>query len=104
MAGHIIPMLGGFMAFYPTQLPSSISILMKPNQLGDIIKRCHQNNNPRQSFVLDFSENRDKSIRINVRFGHIDKMVIDYQNDKYGASINAPYVRDKSDLKSLSHP
>lgn len=96
-ANTLILNAGGIMAFYPTQLPFQyINPYMKPNQLGDIIKRCHQNN---IHVIARFDFSRiDKSIfEQHPDWAFIDKnghrMV---STDKYGASINAPYVQDKA--------
>ncbi|MBK8502450.1 MAG: family 10 glycosylhydrolase [Saprospiraceae bacterium] len=88
---------GGIMAFYPTELEFQYTNpFMQPNMLPDIIKRCHDLN-IRVVTRFDFSRFHRSIFEKHPDWAYIspsDERIIN--DDMYMASINAPYVQEKS--------
>ncbi|NND31471.1 MAG: family 10 glycosylhydrolase [Saprospiraceae bacterium] len=88
---------GGIMAFYPTELDFQYTNpYMQPNMLGDVIEKCHKNN-IRVITRFDFSRFHESIFDKHPDWAYIspngERIIND---DMYVASINAPYVQEKS--------
>ncbi len=88
---------GGIMAFYPSKLPFQyINPYMQPDMLGDVIELCHAND-IRVITRFDFSRVHESIFKQYPDWCYIspdgDRIIND---DMYMASINAPYVQEKS--------
>jgi hypothetical protein len=88
---------GGIMAFYPTELEFQYTNpFMQPNMLGDIVKRCHASN-IRVITRFDFSRFHRSIYEKHPDWAYIspsgERIIND---DMYMASINGPYVQEKS--------
>ncbi|MCB0684923.1 MAG: family 10 glycosylhydrolase [Saprospiraceae bacterium] len=88
---------GGIMAFYPTDLEFQYTNpYMQPNMLADVIERCHQLH-IRVITRFDFSRFHRTIFQKHPDWAYIspngDRIIND---DMYMASINAPYVQEKS--------
>lgn len=88
---------GGIMAFYPTKLDFHyINPFMKENVLGDVIKKCHQNN-IKVIVRFDFSRVHESIYKAHPDWCYISpkgERIIN--TDMYVVSINAPYVQEKA--------
>jgi hypothetical protein len=96
-ANTLIINAGGIMAFYPSKLENHfINPHMRPGVLGEIVKKCHQNN-IKVMVRFDFSR-ADKTIFDK----HPDWFYISpkgermINTDKYVVSINAPYMQEEA--------
>ena len=88
---------GGIMAFYPTELDFQyVNPYMKPDMLPDIVKRCHALN-IRVITRFDFSRFHRSIYEKHPDWAYIspagERIIND---DMYMASINGPYVQEKS--------
>lgn len=88
---------GGIMAFYPTDLEFQYTNpYMQPNMLNDVIEGCHQLN-IRVITRFDFSRFHRTIFDKHPEWAYLspkgDRIIND---DMYMASINAPYVQEKS--------
>jgi len=90
---------GGIMAFYPSKLDFQyVNPYMKENMLGDVIAKCHEIG-IRVIVRFDFSR-----VHESIYMEHPDWCYISPDNDRminddmYVASVNAPYVQEKSIL------
>ena len=88
---------GGIMAFYPTQLDFQyVNPYMQPHMLSKVVERCHQSD-IRVITRFDFSR-----VHRTIFAEHPDWCYISptgeriINDDMYLASINAPYVQEKS--------
>ncbi|WP_026630380.1 family 10 glycosylhydrolase [Dyadobacter alkalitolerans] len=88
---------GGIMAFYPTKLDFHYTNpFMKENVLGDVIKKCHQNN-IKVIVRFDFSRVHESIYKAHPEWCYISpkgERIIN--TDMYVVSINAPYVQEKA--------
>ena len=88
---------GGIMAFYPTKLDFHYTNpFMKENVLGDVIKKCHQNN-IKVIVRFDFSRVHESIYKVHPDWCYISpkgERIIN--TDMYVVSINAPYVQEKA--------
>lgn len=96
-ANTLIINAGGIMAFYPSQLPFQyINPYMQPNMLGDVIKKCHQQD-IKVMVRFDFSR-----VEESIYKQHPDWCYISAKGERiintnmYAVSINAPYVQQKA--------
>ncbi|GAB3546941.1 alpha-amylase family protein [Spirosoma fluminis] len=88
---------GGIMAFFPTQLDFHYTNpYMKPNMLGDVISKCHQNG-IRVIVRFDFSRVHESIFKAHPDWCYVSpkgERIIN--TDMYVVSINAPYVQDRA--------
>ncbi|MCE7063932.1 alpha-amylase family protein [Dyadobacter sp. CY326] len=88
---------GGIMAFYPTKLDFHyINPYMKENVLGDVIRKCHENN-IKVIVRFDFSRVHESIFKAHPDWCYISpkgERIIN--TDMYVVSINAPYVQEKA--------
>ncbi|MCF2488765.1 family 10 glycosylhydrolase [Dyadobacter sp. CY347] len=88
---------GGIMAFYPTKLDFHYANpFMKENVLGDVIRKCHQNN-IKVIVRFDFSRVHESIYKAHPEWCYISpkgERIIN--TDMYVVSINAPYVQEKA--------
>lgn len=88
---------GGIMAFYPTQLDFQYTNPhMKPNTLGEVIQKCHQNG-IRVIVRFDFSRIHESIFKAHPDWCYLSpkgERIIN--TDMYVVSINAPYVQDRA--------
>ncbi|MCF0053558.1 family 10 glycosylhydrolase [Dyadobacter sp. LJ53] len=88
---------GGIMAFYPTKLDFHyINPFMQERVLGDVIKKCHQNN-IKVIVRFDFSRVHESIYKAHPDWCYISpkgERIIN--TDMYVVSINAPYVQEKA--------
>jgi len=88
---------GGIMAFYPTKLDFHYTNpFMKKNVLGDVVKKCHQNN-IKVIVRFDFSRVHESIYKAHPEWCYISpkgERIIN--TDMYVVSINAPYVQEKA--------
>lgn len=88
---------GGIMAFYPTKLDFHYTNpFMKKNVLGDVVKKCHQNN-IKVIVRFDFSRVHESIFKAHPEWCYISpkgERIIN--TDMYVVSINAPYVQEKA--------
>ncbi len=94
-ANTLIINAGGIMAFYPTRLDCQYTNpFMKPNMLGDVIKKCHENN-IKVIVRFDFSRAHkgifDQHPDWFYRSPKGERIIND---DMYVVSINAPYEQE----------
>ena len=87
---------GGIMAFYPTKLDFQYTNpYMKPNMLGDVIRKCHENG-IRVITRFDFSRIHEGIFEKHPDWAYISPKGERITNDDmYLTSINAPYVQEK---------
>ena len=87
---------GGIMAFYPTELDFQYTNpYMKPNMLGDVIRKCHENG-IRVITRFDFSRIHESIFEKYPDWTYISPKGERITNDDmYLTSINAPYVQQK---------
>ncbi|MCF0040009.1 family 10 glycosylhydrolase [Dyadobacter fanqingshengii] len=88
---------GGIMAFYPTKLDFHYTNpFMKENVLGELIKKCHQNN-IKVIVRFDFSRVHESIYKAHPDWCYISSKGERIINtDMYVVSINAPYVQEKA--------
>lgn len=96
-ANTLIINAGGIMAFFPSKLDFHyINPYMKPNMLGDVVRKCHQNG-IRVMVRFDFSRVHETIFKAHPDWCYIspkgERMI---NTDKYVVSINAPYVQDRA--------
>ncbi|RYF97032.1 MAG: hypothetical protein EOO00_01230 [Chitinophagaceae bacterium] len=93
-ANTVIINAGGIMAFYPTKLPFHYTNpYMKPNTLGDVVKKCHENN-IKVIVRFDFSRVHESIFKAHPEWCYISpdgERIIN--TNMYVASINGPYVQ-----------
>ncbi len=93
-ANTVIINAGGIMAFYPTKLPFHYTNpYMKPNMLGDVVKKCHDNN-IKVIVRFDFSRVHESIYKQHPDWCYISpagERIIN--TDMYVVSINGPYVQ-----------
>lgn len=94
-ANTVIINAGGIMAFYPSKLPFHyINPYMKPNMLGDVVKKCHEKN-IKVIVRFDFSRMHESIFKQHPDWCYLspegDRII---NTDMYVASINGPYVQE----------
>jgi len=94
-ANTLIINAGGIMAFYPTTLDCQYTNpYMKPNMLGDVIKKCHENN-IKVIVRFDFSRAHKSIFDQHPDWFYLspkgERIIND---DMYVVSINAPYEQE----------
>ncbi|MFD2200935.1 alpha-amylase family protein [Shivajiella indica] len=95
-ANTLIINAGGIMAFYPTKLEYHYpNPYMKENMLGDVIKKCHENN-IRVIVRFDFSRAHKSIFEKHPDWFYISPQGERITNeDLYTISINAPYEQEQ---------
>ena len=91
-ANTVIINAGGIMAFYPTKLPFHYTNpYMKPNTLGDVVKKCHEKN-IKVIVRFDFSRVHESIYKQHPDWCYISpkgERIIN--TDMYTVTINGPY-------------
>lgn len=94
-ANTLIINAGGIMAFYPTRLECQYTNPhMKPNMLGDVIRKCHENN-IRVIVRFDFSRAHKSIFEKHPDWFYLspagERIIND---DMYAVSMNGPYEQE----------